>query len=63
MIHISVVPRFIINLDLPPSERWDEIIEVYSDEWKVVENQVLEEVSGVVGKPVSFVLEKCMKFI
>ena len=50
---IGTVPRYTIDLNAPPQERWDQIIEDYTDQWlavqRVIKNQLKEGLGDFLG--------------
>eukprot|EP01128_Nolandella_sp_AFSM9_P004950 TRINITY_DN2335_c0_g1_i2.p1 TRINITY_DN2335_c0_g1~~TRINITY_DN2335_c0_g1_i2.p1 ORF type:complete len:423 (-),score=76.88 TRINITY_DN2335_c0_g1_i2:311-1579(-) len=43
------VPRYIIDLDLPPEQRWNQVVDDYKDEFKEIEKWVAEESKDFLG--------------
>ena len=47
---VSVPPRYIVNLDLPPAVRWQHILRLYVDQFRKVEKKVDSMINGIVGQ-------------
>ncbi len=47
---VSNVPTFVINLDLPPSERWNDVASRYREQLKGAEDLVTRLIRGVLKK-------------
>lgn len=59
------VPRYIIDLDLPPSQRWNQVVDDYKEKWKAVDDYAKELVKSVIGPTlgpaVDFVIRSTLK--
>jgi hypothetical protein len=51
-------PRYVVNLDLPPEERWQHVINDFAGEFKKVEETVEELIREAMGPRLGPVLEK-----
>jgi hypothetical protein len=60
---VSVPPHFIVNLDLPPTIRWQHILRLYADQLRQVEKNIDAMIGEIVGQWVGPMLEKLLSTI
>ena len=60
---VSVPPRFVVNLDLPPQVRWQYILRLYLDQFREVEKKIDSMISEIVGQWTGVMLEKVISTI
>ena len=60
---VSVPPRYIVNLDLPPAVRWQHILRLYLDQFHAVEKKIDSMVSEIVGQWAGPILETVLSAI
>ncbi|CAF0935867.1 unnamed protein product, partial [Didymodactylos carnosus] len=60
---VSVPPRFIVNLDLPPMLRWQHILRLYKDQFHIVEQQIESMISELIGQWLGPMLEGTLSTI
>ncbi|CAF2530501.1 unnamed protein product [Rotaria sp. Silwood2] len=49
-LDVSVPPRFIVNLDLPPMIRWQHIVRLYIDQLHQVEKKIESMINAIIGQ-------------
>lgn len=54
---ITRVPRYKINLDLPPEQRWQEVGRTYRRDFKAVQAKVKEDMADMLGKKKAKIVE------
>ncbi|CAF3383119.1 unnamed protein product [Rotaria sp. Silwood2] len=62
-VDVSVPPRFIVNLDLPPMLRWQYILRLYIDQLREVEKKIESMVNKIVGQWIGPMLESVLSTI
>ncbi len=60
---VSVPPRFVVNLDLPPMVRWQHILRLYKDQFHQVEKKIESMINEIVGQWAGPMLEKVLSTI
>ncbi len=60
---VSVPPRFIVNLDLPPMLRWQHILRLYIDQFHQVEKKIESMINEILGQWAGPMLEKVLSTI
>ena len=56
-------PKFVVNLDLPPSVRWQHILRLYLDQFREVEKKIESMINEIIGEWVGPMLEKVLSAI
>jgi len=60
---VATVPRYIINLDDPPEERWDQVIADYADQWDNVQKILKRTLQDLTGKVLGSIIDKLLSGI
>jgi hypothetical protein len=60
---VSVPPRFVVNLDLPPTVRWQHILRLYIDQFHQVEQKIESMINEILGQWLGPMLEKVLSTI
>jgi len=61
---ISTVPRYVINLDESPEDRWNQLIEDYADQWievhKIIKNEIKNMLGNILGAAIDNIIQGIM---
>lgn len=57
-LDVCVPPKFVVNLDLPPTLRWQHILRIYRDKLRETEKKLHSMINEMVGEWAGVMLEK-----
>lgn len=60
---VSVPRRFVVNLDLPPTIRWQHILRLYVDQFRDVEKKIETMINEMLGQWLGPMIEKVLSTI